>query len=413
MQPNQDTIRNAVDELMPSAAEFLCKLISFPSTSGKEHDLICWAEGAFERLGVEVCRVPLSNALKDDEDYSSPIANIDYDGRFNLRLCLPGTGGGKRLLLNSHVDVVPPSQGQEKPFEPQEIDGVIHGRGACDAKGQVAAIYLVLAVLKRLNLPLAGDLIAHIVNEEENGGNGTLAMVRAGEEADACVVMEPTTNKIYSSVRGAVWFRILCQGKPGHSGRAGDTVSALTLARKAMDVLEGYHADLLAASRGIPLFDAYENPMPITFGRCEAGVWPAIAPARAVVEGVLGLLPNKTRYQVMDEVRLALDNCGDSRLKDRVQLEFMYRHDSHVLDPEHDLVRALKQACGQWELPVEVDAMTASCDSWFYNNQLGIPAVVYGPGTLAYAHTNEEQIALDEIAKAGCVLCDFAAGWCG
>ena len=412
MQLDQDTIRNTVDELMPSATEFLRKLISFPSTSGKEHELICWAEDAFGRIGLEVRRVPLSNELKDDEDYSSPIADIDYHGRFNLRLRLPGTGGGKRLLLNSHVDVVPPSQGQEKPFEPQEIDGVIHGRGACDAKGQVATIYLVLAALKKMNLPLAGDLIAHLVNEEENGGNGTLAMVRAGEQADACVVMEPTTNKIYSSVRGAVWFRILCEGKPGHSGRAGDTVSALTLARKAMDVLEGYHADLLAASRGIPLFDAHENPMPITFGRCEAGVWPAIAPARAVVEGVLGLLPNKTRYQVMDEIRSALDNCGDPRLKDRLRLEFMYRHDSHVLDPQHDLVRALKQACVQWQLPVEVDAMTASCDSWFYNNRLGIPTVVYGPGTLVYAHTNEEQIALDEIAKAACVLSDFAAGWC-
>ncbi len=413
MPLDQNTIRNTVAELMPSMAEFLSRLISFPSTSGKEHDLICWAEEAFKRIGVEVHRVPLSNAIKDDEDYSSPIADIDYEGRFNLRLCLPGTGDGKRLLLNSHVDVVPPSQGQEQPFEPREIDGVIHGRGACDAKGQVATIYLVLAALKKLNAPLSGDLIAHVVNEEENGGNGTLAMVRAGEKADACVVMEPTTNRIYSSVRGAIWFRILCQGKPGHSGRAGDTVSALTLARKAMDVLEAYHADLLAASRGIPLFDAYENPMPITFGRCEAGVWPAIAPARAVVEGVLGLLPNKTRYQVMDEVRAALDNCGDERMKDRVRLEFMYRHDSHVLDPEHDLVRTLKHACGQWGLPVEVDAMTASCDSWFYNNQLGIPAVVYGPGTLAYAHTNEEQIALDDIAKAGCVLTDFAAAWCG
>ncbi len=123
-------------------------------------------------------------------------------------------------------------------------------------------------------------------------------------------------------------------------------------------------------------------------------------------------MPNKTRYQVMDEMRSALDSCGDQRLKDRVKLEFMYRHDSHVLDPEHDLVQSLKKCCGQWELPVEVDAMTASCDSWFYNNQLGIPTVVYGPGTLAYAHTNEEQIALDEIAKAACAMSDFAAGWC-
>ncbi len=91
----------------------------------------------------------------------------------------------------------------------------------------------------------------------------------------------------------------------------------------------------------------------------------------------------------------------------------MYRHDSHVLDPDHPLVQRFKQCCDDWAVSAEVDALTASCDSWFYNNQLGIPTVVYGPGTLRYAHSNEEQIALDEIAQAGCVLTDFAARWCG
>jgi acetylornithine deacetylase len=294
-----------------------------------------------------------------------------------------------------------------------ESDGVIHGRGACDAKGQVATIYLVLAALRELDAKLAGDVIAHLVVEEENGGNGTLAMARAGEEADACIVMEPTAGKIFTSVRGAVWFRLLCEGKPGHSGRAGETISALTLARIAMDVMEKYHRQLLAASRGIPLFDNYENPMPITFGRLMAGDWPATAPARATVEGVLGLLPNKTRYEVMEEINAALAESGHPLLKERVRVEFMYRHDSHVLDPKHPLPAQLKQCCADWSLPAEIHAMTASCDSWMYNNQLGIPTVVYGPGSLRYAHSNEEQIALSDIADAGCVLTDFALRWCG
>jgi len=76
------------------------------------------------------------------------------------------------------------------------------------------------------------------------------------------------------------------------------------------------------------------------------------------------------------------------------------------------MVKCLRQCCDVWKLPVEVDAMTASCDSWFYNNQLGIPTVVYGPATLGYAHSNEEQIALDDISAAGGVLTDFALRWC-
>jgi acetylornithine deacetylase len=408
----RETIRTTVDHLVPSAVQLLAKLISFPSTSGKEHELMCWAEEAFRKLGVEVARVPLSDAIKDDDDYSSPLPDLRYDGRFNLRLRLPGSGDGRTLLFNTHTDVVPPSQGQTRPFEAVQSEGVIHGRGACDAKGQVATIWLVLAALLELRARPAGDVLVHLVVEEENGGNGTLAMVRAGEKAHACIVMEPTAGKLFSSVRGAVWFRLLCEGKPGHSGRAGETISALTLARNAMDVLERYHADLLAASRGIPLFDKYENPMPITFGRLAAGDWPATAPARAVFEGVLGLLPNKTRHQVMDEVRAALASA-DPRLAERVRVEFIYRHDSHVLDPEHPLAVGLKGCCDDWGVPAEIDAMTASCDSWMYNNQLGIPTVVYGPGTLGYAHSNEEQIAVHEIADAGRVLTDFALRWCG
>jgi acetylornithine deacetylase len=406
------TLRSAVDQLTSSAVEFLSRLIGFPSTSGQEHRLMGWAEEAFRELGVEVARVPLFDDLKDDEDYSSPIPDLHYEGRFNLRLRLPGSGGGRTLLFNTHTDVVPPSQGQEKPFEAVQSEGVIRGRGACDAKGQVATIWLVLAALGKLGVRLAGDLVVHLVVEEENGGNGTLAMVRAGERADGCIVMEPTASRIFTSVRGAVWFRLACEGKPGHSGRAGETISALSLARKAMDVLEAYHADLLAASRGLPLFDKYENPMPITFGRLAAGDWPATAPARATLEGVLGLLPNKTRYEVMDEFRAALASA-DPRLKERVRVEFIYRHDSHVLDPEHPLPTGLKACCDDWGLAAEIDAMTASCDSWFYNNQLGIRTVVYGPGTLSYAHTNEEQIAVREIAEAACVLSDFAVRWCG
>jgi len=426
----QEAIRSTVESLVPSAVEFLAKLISFPSTSGKEHELMGWAEEAFGKLGVEVARVPLSDAIKQDEDYSSPIPDLRYDGRFNLRLRLPGSGRGatagssssarlgkptvaphRTLLFNTHTDVVPPSQGQEKPFVAVERDGVVHGRGACDAKGQVATIWLVLATLAKLDARPAGDVLAHLVVEEENGGNGTLAMARAGEKADACIVMEPTAGKIFTSVRGAVWFRLVCEGKPGHSGRAGETISALALARKAMDVLERYHDDLLAASRGIPLFDKYPNPMPITFGRLVAGDWPATAPARATLEGVLGLLPNKTRHQVMDELRAALA-AADPMLEERVRVEFIYRHDSHVLDPEHPLAAGLHACHADWGLPAEIDAMTASCDSWMYNNQLGIPTVVYGPGTLGFAHTNEEQIAVREIADAGCVLADFAMRWC-
>ncbi len=404
-------IRAAVDAVLPQTEAFLCDLIRVPSTPGNEADAIACAEERFAALGP-VERIPLSNALRDDEDYADPIPGIEYDGRANLRVRVAGTGGGQSLLFNTHLDVVPPSQGQERPWDPQVEDGLVRGRGACDAKGQAAALYTALAALKQLNISLPGDVLAHLVVEEENGGNGTLAMVRHGEQADACIVLEPTDLRIFSSVRGAVWFRVTCTGKPGHSGRAGDTVSALKMAIRAIEILEGYHARLLAASRGLELFDQFPNPMPITFGKLAAGDWPATAPSRAVVEGVLGLLPNKTRYQVMEEMRQAILDEGDDWLREHFSLDFMYRHDAHVTPTTHPLVTGLQACCRDAGAAGDVTAMTASCDSWFYNNQLGIPSVVFGPGSLRFAHSNEEQIQLNDIAAAAVVLVQFIQRWC-
>jgi acetylornithine deacetylase len=405
-------IRAAVQALHGVTEQFLCDLIRFPSLPGKEMEAVEYAARRFAEVG-EVERIPLTNALREDEDYADPVRGIEYDGRSELRVCVPGTGGGRSLLFNTHLDVVPASQGQEHAFEPSVKANRVHGRGACDAKGQVATLFTALLATQRLEVRLKGDVLAHLVVEEEVGGNGTLAMVRRGEHADGCIVMEPTDLRILSSVRGAVWFRVICKGRPGHSGSAGGTVSALKMAIRAIEILEQYHARLLASSRGIPLFDQFANPMPITFGKLAAGNWPATAPASASVEGVLGFLPNKTRHVVMEEIRHAILDGGDEWLREHFTLEFMYRHDAHVLDPGHPLVTGLAACCREADALGEVSAMTASCDSWFYNNQLRIPTLAFGPGSLRFAHSNEEQIGLDEIGEAAAILVRFLAEWCG
>ena len=404
-------IRAAVESLRGVTEQFLCELIRFPSLPGKEQQAVDYAGQRFAEVGV-VERIPLSNALREDADYSDPVPGIEYEGRSNLRVRVAGTGGGRSLLFNTHLGGVPASPGQDQAFDPRVSAHCVHGRGACDAKGQAATLFTALLALQRLGVKLNGDVLAHLVVEEEVGGNGTLAMVRRGEQADACIVMEPTDLRILSSVRGAVWFRITCTGRAGHSG-SGGTVSALKMAIRTIEILEQYHARLLAASRGIALFDQFANPMPITFGKLAAGVWPATTPASASVEGVLGLLPNKTHQAVAQEMLQAICDGGDDWLRDHFTLEFMYRHDAHVLDPGHPLVKGLQACCREAGTSGEVSAMTASCDSWFYNNQLGIPALVFGPGSLRFAHTNEEQIGLDEISEAAAILVRFVAEWCG
>lgn len=410
---SSDQVRRAVTDLLPQTQSFLCDLMRFSSTSGQEHDAMCFLDERLRNAGAEAERVALANSLRQDPDYSDPVPDIQYDGRFNLRLARRGSGGGRTLLFNTHVDVVPPSEGMADPWLGRCESGIVHGRGACDAKGQVATIFLVFKALDALKVRLGGDVIAHLVVEEENGGNGSLAMVRRGEKADGCIVMEPSDGRLFTSIRGAVWFRLVLTGRAGHSGQAGVTRSALLMARDAMNILERYHADLLAKSRGMPLFDVYPNPMPITFGRLHAGNWPASAPSQAVLEGVLGLLPNKTREQVCTEMRQALIDGTDEFFASNFDLRFVYRHDSSVLDPGHPLPTTIMKAAGLVDAPLQIGAMTASCDAWGYNNQLNIPTVVYGPGTLSVAHSKDEHIKMSDIAQAAEVLITAILDYCG
>jgi acetylornithine deacetylase len=271
---------------------------------------------------------------------------------------------------------------------------------------------LLFKLLDEIDLDLTGDVIAHLVVEEENGGNGSLAMIRKGESADGCIVLEPTENKILTSIRGAVWFKIKFFGKAGHSGQANKTKSALLMAKEAIDILTDYHRDLLLKSRDVDLFDKYKNPMPITFGKLKAGNWPASAPNNAVLEGVLGFLPNKTKEQVFHEMKDILLERSETLTEDNFDLSFTYKHDCSVICPGHGLPQGLITANDSYGIKTNIDAMTASCDAWFYNNQLGIPTVVYGPGTLSVAHSRDENIKTSEIMDVAKVLYVFVNNYC-
>lgn len=394
-------VRDAVQEL-------LMDLIRIPSTRGKEEPAIRYLHRAMGPL-VDQCElIEVSDSIMQDPDYAFPLAGHTYADTSNLECIIRGRDGRRAIVFNTHLDVVPPSEGQDDAFSPRMEDGTIFGRGACDAKGQAATLFALALLLKEQDSRPPGDVIFHFVFEEECGGNGTLAMIRRGVQADAVVVLEPSELAVIPAVRGAVWFELKTFGQAGHSGTKGSTVSALKKAVEAMEILERYHDRLLAASKGMPLFDRYEDPMPLTFGQCLAGNWPASVPSEAVVKGVLGFLPNTNRHQVQREMKQAILAEGDEWLRQHFELSFpMLNSDGYSIPEDHPLVTALVAAARKNGAPGEVQAMTAACDAWFYNNRGGIPTVVFGPGSLRHAHSKEEQIRLDDIMIAALTFVDF------
>ncbi len=411
MDPNR--VAAALEARRSDATDLLCDLIRIPSMPGSERPAMELLYERLQGLADVVEYVPVTEAIREDPDFSYP-TELAYGDRPCIRAIKKGSGTGKSLLFNTHIDVVPPSSMQEKPFDPQVKDGVIFGRGACDAKGQLVTAWTLLALLKDLDITPGGDLIFHFVIEEEVGGNGSVAMVRTGDTADAAIVLEPSEFVILPQVRGAVWFETTIYGQSGHSGKPGGTVSALLKAIKAIELFTEYHDRCLAESRGkYPLFDQFENPAPLTIGQLESGDWPAQAPQKAVFKGVLGILPDRTKEQVMEEMRDALRNSGDEWLAENFEIDFTYRHDANVIDPDHPLVTGLQSACESVGQDCKVSAMTASCDAWLYNNQLGIPTVVFGGGSLGVAHSNQEQMPVSDVINSAHILLSFISDWCG
>jgi acetylornithine deacetylase len=269
--------------------------------------------------------------------------------------------------------------------------------------------------MNKLGIRPRGDLINHIVIEEETGGNGTLAMIRQGEEADVAINLEATGMDVYTSIRGALWFECTFYGRAGHSGSAGTTVSALKMAVAAMDIIESYNNELLEKTHGEdPLFLKYPNPMPITFGILNAGDWPAMAPPKAELKGVFGILTT-SKEEVMAEIERRLREDGPEWLRDEknFDLKFTYRHDTSRMDPSHPAVQMLLDSYHEMGVDSEIGAAPYGADAWFYNNILDIPTICTGCGSITDAHTQHENIVLEEMAVEAAAILNFIEKFSG
>ncbi len=403
-----DQILGAVEKNVPEALEILSGLIAIPSTRGREQGPARFLEPRLKGLADSVGLVPIPDAIRDDPDYSFPLDGFRYAGEANLRAAIKGHGSGRSLALNTHLDVVPATPGQADPFEARIDGGWVHGRGACDAKGQAAALWLVFKSLSDLGLRPGGDVVADFVVEEECGGNGTLLVQRNGLAADGAIVLEPTGLEVVDLVRGAVWFEVRTAGVAGHSGSPGTTVSALNEALEAMRAIERVREETLLRSRkAVPRIAGHPNPAPLTFGMLHSGNWPAAAPDGAVLKGVFGFLPPFRREDIQAKLSEAV--AGP-----RAGIRFpMLRSDPSAVAEGHPLTQTLLAACADAGVASRTAFMNASCDSWRYTEGLGIPAVVFGAGSLATAHGREERVAVDDIRKAAAILIRFLDRWSG
>ena len=393
------------------AADLLCRLIAVPSVSGREADAQRYLTEQLTSLGLDARLIPIRDGIESDDDYTPVPGHEGYAGRGNVIVSIPGTGGGRSILLNSHMDTVPCA---EDMFAPRMEDGIIYGRGACDAKGQCVTIILALRALEAAGVRLKGDVIAEFVIEEEAGGNGALSVIMDGYKADAALILEPTGLRIAPSNRGAVWFKLEVEGVATHMGRWREGVNAIDETTAILDLMRGYEKELVAGSHGDPLFPDPAGTVKVNLGTIRGGEWPSMVAPHCTVEGGIGFLPNKRLAAVRDEVRAAIEAGASEWAKEHYSLTFNRLHnEAYRTDPEHPMVKALHASAERVLGPTEVFGMTASCDARLFYHRGGMPTVVFGPSDISYAHAECEQIKVAEMVAAAQVVADFVMEWCG
>ncbi|MCS7180273.1 MAG: ArgE/DapE family deacylase, partial [bacterium] len=356
----------------------------------------------FKKFG-ECKLVNINEKIKEDPEYTFSDKVPDYSKRKNLVLEI-GEGNGYSLILNTHSDIVPALNWKEA-FIPEEKDGYLYGRGACDAKGQIATIYLILLAIEKMNIKIPGKLIIEIVIEEEIGGNGTLSLIRDGYKGDGVIVLEPTELKITPANRGAIWFKLQLYGKSVHMGKIWEGVNAIEKFCYLYPKFKEFEKKLIEESKNVPLFEKFKQPVQLNFGVIKGDGWPSMVCGKVEVEGGIGFLPNKELEQIKREFEDVIKNCGDEWIVSNYDLSFPKLHnDSYSISTDHILVKTMEKSSEESGIIPVVEGFIASCDARLFNKVGKMPVIVFGPGLLDDAHSDHEKIKLEDIKKASEIL---------
>jgi acetylornithine deacetylase len=413
-------IAAAVDDLAPDLVAFAQGLVRIPSLPGEEGPAHHYVADKLRTLdlSVDICTSRFDE-LRDhpafNDDGLSPDARINVVGRW------PGTrqAGSQSLILNGHLDVV--SAGNvdlwtRPPFEGAILDGRLYGRGACDMKSGVSAAIFAVQALKRLGRSPGGDVLVQTVSGEESGGIGTLTTIVKGYRADAAIILEPTGLRMSPIQSGALTFRLRVQGRSIHACMKRLGVSAIEKACHLIGRLNAFDRDRHLAHPSAYYPDPL-NIAPISIGTLVAGDWHSTVPQEATLEGRCGVFGGESIEAVKQAFAAAVrDACeADEWLRDHPPaLEwFEGQFESGATDPDAPIVRELSRchAAIAREAP-DLQGVTYGSDLRLFTNHARVPAVLYGPGDVANAHTVDEFIEIDEVVTATKVLALTIDTWC-
>jgi len=340
----------ATDDVVP----LLKSMIRFPSLSGEEGEIADFVETHVDRPGVQVDR------------YEDNVVFSVGEG--------PDT-----LLLNTHLDVVPPAEDHPyDPFDPVDVDGVLYGRGSVDAKASGAAMTTALLSLAAGGWrPDEGRLMVALTTNEESGGreNGLQDVRPELPSLDAAVVGEPTSLRPCVAQKGLLILKLHAHGEAAHAGRSHLGVNAISKAATAIGQLEALSLDRADPFLGAPT---------VTVTMIEGGSAKNVVPEHCVCTVDVRTTPAYTHDEIVDVVR------------DTVDGEVEVYSDRLVPCATPEGARILEAA--RAALPDAEPFGSPTCSDWVFLHD--VPAVKLGPGPSERSHTAGERIEVDVVRRA-------------
>lgn len=371
-----------------SIASLLADLVKLPSVNpmgrparaeiALEHRVTAYLDAYFKNLG---CPYERQTVLHDRDNI---IARFD-------------SGPGPTIVFEVHQDTVPVDNMTIDPFAARIEGNRLYGRGAVDIKGGMAAMLTAFSRLVRERPKGAANVLMACTVDEEHTFLGVQELVKRGLKADAAIVAEPTNLNIVNAHKGVVRWHLSTTGRSCHSSKPENGVNAIYRMARVITGLEKY-AEELSRTVVCPVL----GPATLSVGIIQGGASVNTVPDRCTIEidrrAVGGEDPKEAPRQVLDYLRLV------ENIDFPIEMTPCWIAEPALMPVGSDeivarLGRAIDQVRGSHKVhsvPFGTDAATIA---WS-----GVPAVIFGPGDIAQAHTCDEWAPLDEVEQAAEIL---------
>lgn len=383
---NEPILSRHIEAMREEIVETLRALIRIPSITGDE-----------ARIGGHVAELCRAMGLEVEIVEAEP-------GRPNVVARWDSGRPGPHLLLNDHLDMVPPGPLEywtHPPFAAEVSDGRVYGRGAIDTKSGVTTILMAVKAARETGLAIRGRLTLIFSCDEEVGG--ALGMQHLGRngylDADMAVVAEPTTMGVEIGTKGRLNLEITTRGIATHGARP-------WLGHNAIEdmvevILELRELERELKERTHPLL----GHATLNVGRIDGGTVPNMVPNKCVLGLDRRVLPTEDPDQAEAEIRAILDRIEARRPGFDATLERHVWWPGYAVDANEPIVRA---ACEAVEKvvgsPPEVRGKDAGTDASWINVLGGIPVVMFSPGDGMTAMNADENVGVDDLVTATKVI---------